>query len=64
MTWEIRSTGWPIPLPETWPIPSKKSSSPENVYIMKHRDELYILPYGYTKFLTEYYKGNTIDAWV
>lgn len=60
MSWEIKDVGWPIPY-RVNPYSIEKKESP---YIMKHRDELYILPYGYTYFPVETYKGRLINEWV
>lgn len=63
MSWELRNVGWPIPLPEPWPFFLRNPKPQQNYYIMEHRDKMFIYPYGYTQFHSEYYKGGVINTW-
>lgn len=62
MTWEIRDAGWPIPY-YTYSTNKKVEREPDP-YIMRHRDDRYILPFGYTYFPQESTKGTMIDIWI
>lgn len=61
---EIKNVGWPIPYGDTWPVPSKKIYQENNPYIFEYKDKPFILPYGYTYFLNESYKGRIVNTWV
>lgn len=64
MSWELRNVGWPIPIKNDWPINTETNKPKPDYYIFKHRDELFVQPWGYTQFISDYYKGHQIDVWV